>query len=176
MVLKAHLFLIFFLLPSFVVAHSGGLNSDNCHTNKKTSKYHCHSSKTKTFDRKEFGFKSYKADTNIGFYTETICETVHIDHVVSLKDSHDSGANRWPNELKRIFANDKENHRPACSKINTSKSASTPSDFLRKSQDGKGLDYKIVNFCEYLRIYYYIKEKYDLSTANNDLNLLQRCQ
>ena len=32
---------------------------------------------------------------------------------------------------------------PACSFVNRSKGASLPTDFLRKSQDGKGRDYKI---------------------------------
>ena len=168
--------LSFAVVPPPLAAHGGGLNTDGCHTNKKTSEYHCHNSATETFDRKEFGFKSYKANTNIGFYTELVCDSVHIDHVVSLKDAHESGANTWPNELKREFANDRENHRPACAKVNMSKSASTPSDFLRKSHDGSGLDFKIKNFCEFINIYYTIKKKYDLSTDNNDLSLLQGCQ
>ena len=167
--------LILLFLVDIALAHSGGLNAEGCHTNSKTNEYHCHSSKTKTFDRKDFGFKSYKANTTLGFYTEMFCETVHIDHVVSIKDSHESGAYAWSNELKREFANDLDNHRPACGNVNTSKSASTPSNFLRKSQDGKGVDYKIVNFCEYLRIYYYIKNKYGLSTAQNNPKLLSNC-
>lgn len=174
--MKHWLFTLLIVFPGLCIAHGGGLNTDGCHTNSKTSEYHCHNSSTRTFDRKEFGFKSYKADTNIGFYTELVCDSVHIDHVVSLKDAHLSGANYWTDSLKHKFANDRENHLPACAKTNTSKSASTPSDFLRKSRDGKGLDYKITNFCEYLNIYYTIKKKYDLSTANNDLNLLQGCQ
>ncbi len=31
-----------FLLNDVVLAHSGGTNSDGCHTNKKTGVYHCH--------------------------------------------------------------------------------------------------------------------------------------
>ena len=36
------------------------------------------------------------------------CDT-NIDHVVSLKDAHDSGAEFWNNSLKVQFANDKDN-------------------------------------------------------------------
>lgn len=169
--------------PLVVSAHSGGLNKQGCHNNTKTGDYHCHRSQSKPvtkvtstkFIRSDYGFDSYKASTNIGFYTEDTCDSVHIDHVVSLKDAHVSGAMYWSNSLKEDFANDRENHRPACGSVNISKSASTPSEFLRKSQDGRGLDYEIDSFCEYINIYFYIKEKYQLSTANNDLSVLSLC-
>jgi hypothetical protein len=28
--------------PELAVAHSGGLNADGCHTNRRTGEYHCH--------------------------------------------------------------------------------------------------------------------------------------
>jgi hypothetical protein len=31
-----------FLLPVGALAHGGGLDSDGCHTNRKTGDYHCH--------------------------------------------------------------------------------------------------------------------------------------
>lgn len=31
-----------FLVPITVAAHPGGLNSEGCHTNRKTGDYHCH--------------------------------------------------------------------------------------------------------------------------------------
>ena len=35
--------LIFALsFPAFAAAHSGGLNSEDCHNNRKTGDYHCH--------------------------------------------------------------------------------------------------------------------------------------
>lgn len=30
------------LLPGLSLGHSGGLNSEGCHTNRKTGEYHCH--------------------------------------------------------------------------------------------------------------------------------------
>lgn len=30
------------LLPSMAIAHSGGLNAQGCHNNRKTGDYHCH--------------------------------------------------------------------------------------------------------------------------------------
>ena len=33
---------LFLVLPNYVSAHGGGLNSMGCHTNSKTGDYHCH--------------------------------------------------------------------------------------------------------------------------------------
>jgi len=127
------------------------------------------------YDRAEFGYKSYPSDTQIGFYTDEKCEDIDIDHVVSLRDAFDSGAFKWSKSEKEIFANDKFNHVPACSYVNRSKGASLPEDFLRKSQDGKSRNYKIVRFCDYLRKYYAVKEKYNLGLDKNNKALLAEC-
>jgi hypothetical protein len=134
----------------------------------------CISEKGK-YDRSEFGYKSYPSYTQIGFYTNEKCEDIDIDHVVSLRDAFDSGAYKWTTSKKEVFANDRFNHVPACSFVNRSKGASLPTDFLRKSQDGKGRDYKIVRFCDYLRKYYAVKEKYNLSLSENNKALLAGC-
>jgi hypothetical protein len=134
----------------------------------------CNNEKGK-YDRSEFGYKSYPSDTQIGFYTNEKCVDIDIDHVVSLRDAFDSGAYKWSKSEKEVFANDKFNHLPACSFVNRSKGASLPADFLRKSQDGKGRDYKIVRFCDYLRKYYAVKEKYNLSLSENNKAFLAGC-
>ena len=72
------------------------------------------------YNRKSFEFNSYSTNTNIGFYTGKYCKT-NIDHVVSLKDAFDSGADFWGKKKKEQFANDKKNHVPSCYKINSSK-------------------------------------------------------
>ncbi|RYG98481.1 MAG: excalibur calcium-binding domain-containing protein [Alphaproteobacteria bacterium] len=36
------LVLAFFAAPALAFGHSGGLNSDGCHNNRKTGDYHCH--------------------------------------------------------------------------------------------------------------------------------------
>lgn len=126
------------------------------------------------YDRRSFGYMPYKINKTIGFYTQKKCKT-NIDHVVSLKDAFKSGAIEWDKEKKNKFSNDKENHVISCYKINSSKGSSTPKNFLRRSQDKKGLDYNIVTFCKYLKIYFNIKIKYDLSFNNNDPNLFSKC-
>ena len=96
---------------------------------------------------------------------------------MSLKDAYDSGggASSWSLSKKQAFANDKANHVPACASVNRSKGASTPSDFLRKSHDGKGLEYEIVTFCEYVGIYYSVKLKYELSFDGNRRDTFKSC-
>ena len=92
-----------------------------------------------------------------------------------MKDAFDSGAFNWTLERKKEFANDKENHVAACYKINSSKGSATPKGFLRRSNDKKGLEYKIINFCNYVKIYYRIKKKFNLSFKNNDTGLFSKC-
>ena len=77
--------------------------------------------------------------------------------------------------MKKKLLNDKSNHVPACYKINSSKGSATPKNFLRRSNDGKGLDYNIIKFCNYLKIYYNTKIKYNLSFKNNDPILFLKC-
>ena len=124
--------------------------------------------------RSAFGYRSYSTSTDVGFYTKQTCKT-NIDHVVSLKDAHQSGASSWSNENKSAFANDRTNHVPSCARVNSSKGASTPSDFLRKSRDGKGMDYEIVEFCSYVEVYFAVKTRYGLSFSNNNATLFRQC-
>ena len=179
------IFSLFYLLAATVFSHGGGLNSEGCHNNRKTGDYHCHRKKQTIeqekqnsfkgeYNRKSFRYKSYPTNTDIGFYTQIKCDT-NIDHVVSLKDAFISGASYWDNNLKQKFANDKLNHVPSCSRVNSSKGASVPKDFLRKSRDGRGLEYQIKPFCTYLDIYYQVKKKYDLSFDNNNAELFSKC-
>ena len=189
--LKILLLLVSFQIHSNLFSHGGGLNSEGCHNNRKTGDYHCHRKKQNTYkekqqyekkqntysgkyNRKSFQYKSYPSNTDIGFYTLSRCDT-NIDHVVSLKDAHESGASFWNNYLKEQFANDKANHVTSCSRVNSSKGASTPLDFLRKSSDGKGMEYEIKSICSYLGIYFQVKNKYNLSFNNNNPELFSGC-
>jgi hypothetical protein len=62
--------------------------------------------------------------------------------------------------VSAIYSNDTSNHVPSCGRMNSSKGSAGPSDFLRRSDDGKGLEYEIVGFCEYVQKYYAVKVKY----------------
>jgi hypothetical protein len=149
--------------------------TENCQHQNIGNTRHCHQTRTSSsYRRSAFGYRSYTTSADVGFYTQQTCET-HIDHVVSLKDAHESGASGWSSQDKITFANDRENHVASCAHVNSSKGASKPSEFLRKSSDGQGLDFEIRNFCGYLSVYKTIKVKYGLSFSNNSPMLFKIC-
>ena len=127
------------------------------------------------YSRSDFNYQSYKPNATIGFYTGQTCSAIDIDHVVSLKDAYDTGGASWSLSKKQSFANDKASRVPSCASINRSKGASTPSEFLRKSNDGKGLEYEIVTFCKYVDIYHSVKLKYGLSFDGNNRDTFKSC-
>jgi len=127
------------------------------------------------YSRSDFNYQSYKPNATIGFYTGQTCSAIDIDHVVSLKDAYDTGGASWSLSKKQSFANDKANHVPSCASVNRSKGVSVPSEFLRKSNDGKGLEYEIVTFCEYVVIYHSVKLKYGLSLDGNRRDTFKKC-
>ena len=99
------------LLSQLAFSHGGGLNSEGCHNKKNTGDYHCHRSTSaettgptrsnaSAYDRSDFNYRSYKPSTSIGFYTGKTCSMMNIDHLVSLKDAHESGAYVWSDSKK----------------------------------------------------------------------------
>lgn len=176
----------FILLSQLAFSHGGGLNPQGCHNETSTGDYHCHkltnkanipktTSKSSTYNRSDFKYRSYKPNSSKGYYTGLICMSIDVDHVVSLKDAYESGAYSWTAEQKFNFSNDRENHVPSCHDVNRSKGSAGPKDFLRLSQDGQGLDFEIVNFCAYIEKYYAIKLKYGLSFTSNHKKLFTDC-
>jgi hypothetical protein len=128
-----------------------------------------------SYNRSDFNFQSYKPETSLGFYTNQPCDYINIDHVLSLKDAYDSGGASWGATEKEAFANDRSNHVASCGRVNSSKGSAGPKDFLRRSNDGKGLEYEIVRFCEYVQKYYAVKVEYGLSFEGNDSATFEQC-
>ena len=64
---------------------------------------------------------------------------------------------------------------PSCGRVNSSKGSAGPKDFLRRSNDGKGLEYEIVRFCEYVQRCYAVKVEYELSFEGNDSATFEQC-
>lgn len=161
-------------------ATGGRTDKYGCHTSR-TAGYHCHGEKgdktpsSGAFNRDAWGFRSYKSNVRQGYYTGKTCDAVDIDHVVSLRDAHDSGGAVWPLSRKQTFANDRQNHVPACAAVNRSKGASGPADFFRKASDGRGRDYRIIRKCDYLRKYVSVKAKYALEISRQAMRLHKAC-
>ena len=186
------------LISGGAYSHGGGLNAEGCHNDRKTGDHHCHRGNSApkhslkpgsrpgsieglrtpepiiAYDRKLYGYEGYPTYAKNGFYTGRSCDT-NIDHIVSLKDAHESGARGWTFAERAAFSNDRLNHVPSCNRVNSSKGSSTPSNFLRKSSDGRGMEYEIKPKCAYLGIYYQVKRKYRLSFQNNDASLFASC-
>lgn len=81
-----------------------------------------------------------------------------IDHIVSLKDAWESGADTWSAQDRLRFANDPDNLLVTDQKTNTNKSDKGPDKWLPKS-----------NVCEYVLQYIEVKDKYGLTyTASQD--------
>jgi len=178
--------IVILFVAGYAFSHGGGLNSKGCHNERKTGGYHCHQMPNvdkgaplilsrPSYKRSDFNFYSYKPNTSIGFYTNKPCDLINIDHIVSLKDAHESGASSWGASKKKAFANDRSNHVPSCGRVNSSKGSEGPSDFLRRSRDGRGLEYEIIRFCEYVQKYYAVKVKYGLSLKNNSAKTFEPC-
>jgi len=127
------------------------------------------------YNRKDFNWHSYKPNTAIGFYTNQTCDFINIDHIVRLKDAYQSGAISWRDAKKASFANDRCNHVPSCGRVNSSNGSAKPKDFLRRSNEGKDLEYKTIRLCEYLHKYFEVKVKCGLSFEGNDKNILSGC-
>ena len=183
--------------------HGGGLAADGCHNDRKNGGRHCHSSPPRTksdnnpltsnptnknaqapysqseYNRQEWKYKKHTFNSTIGFYSGVTCLAgIDIDHVVSLKDAHNSGGRLWNPDRKLGFANDRKNLVPSCSEINRSKGASLPLKFIARTDDGSGVEFDFTknNICKYLIKYKEVKAKYQLSFNTNDAGVFNDCE
>ena len=121
-----------------------------------------------SYNRAQFYFQSYKPDTSIGFYTNQTCSSINIDHIVSLKDAHDSGASSWSTYKKRTFANDKANHVPSCGRVNSSKGSAGQRTFCAEAMMARVWSIRLSGSVSMCRSIYAVKLKYELSFANSN--------
>ncbi|MCH9637843.1 MAG: HNH endonuclease family protein [Gammaproteobacteria bacterium] len=129
------------------------------------------------YNRKEWGYKGAKFATQVGFYSGQTCRDIDADHVVSLKDAHESGGCAWTSAKKRSFANDLANLVPSCSKINRSKGAAQPHNFVNLANDGRGVEFDFTKErqCQYLSVYATVKKKYHLAFGADNSLILSAC-
>lgn len=168
--------------------HPGGLNSEKCHFERISDRYHCHNSgsdapsvegdqpRTLAFDRSQYRFRSRGSKETMGYYSEEVCEDAETDHVVAFADAHGSGARSWSQTLKQQFANDPENLVWACPLANRSKGSSGPFDYVRKNSDGLGVDETLKNVCKFAPRYKNIKAKYGLKVDDKDGRIIAECE
>ena len=85
------------------------------------------------------------------------------EHLVSVKEAHDSGGHTWSKEQKKDFYNDTDNLYVMPSGENRSKGAK---DFAEWQPS--------INVCRYAKEYIEIKKKWNLSVDQVEYNALQR--
>ena len=81
---------------------------------------------------------------------------VDIDHLVPLKNAHDSGGAHWTVDQKRIFANDEENLVITYKKYNREKGSQGIDTWLPKDKSYA---------CQYVQDWVKIKKKYELTLS-----------
>lgn len=79
---------------------------------------------------------------------------IDIDHIVPLKQAHESGASRWPKDQKQKFANDSENLLAVTARYNRQKGAKGPTEWMPPDP---------TYHCRYLKQWMAIKTKYRLA-------------
>lgn len=91
-----------------------------------------------------------------------------IDHVVSLRDAWSSGAWKWTDYQRLLFANDLRNLQVTTRLMNEQKSDSGPDQWLPPNDP-----------CSYVRRYVDVKHTYNLSLTQNEQraadNVLAKC-
>ena len=79
-----------------------------------------------------------------------------IDHIVALRDAHDSGAWGWDKDQRKTFANDLSNLKASHQSMNRSKGARGPDEWLPPLATAR---------CGYIKEWVGIKEVYGLGMA-----------
>jgi len=97
---------------------------------------------------------------------------VHIDHIVPLKEAHESGGWQWDATRRELFANDYENLAVVQASANMSKGAKDPAGWMPPNE---GTGWR----CWYVNKWIAVKAKYDLAYDEAEAEavrlLLQEC-
>ena len=88
-----------------------------------------------------------------------------IDHVVPLKEAHESGGFAWSAEQKERFANDPQNLLPVWLSQNRSKGDRDPAEWMPQNT---------TYHCDYIRLWISVKNSYQLSADANEYTFLQK--
>ncbi len=92
---------------------------------------------------------------------QTSSKAVDIDHLVPLKNAHDSGGAYWTEEEKMLFANDEENLVVTNKKYNRQKGSQGIDTWLPVDKNYA---------CKYIKDWMKIKKKYNLKIHSAEQN------
>lgn len=115
-----------------------------------------------TYRKSKRGFCSVKTGKWKDFYYDEFlykASQIDVDHVVPLKHAHEAGGASWSKSKKKEFANDPENLVLTNLKYNRSKGAKSITEWLPISR---------THACQYVKQWFYIKEKYQLSISEEE--------
>ena len=103
-----------------------------------------------------------EAQLCVGPYSGNILfkDSVHVDHLVSLKEAHETGGAVWSEREKEVFANDKENLLVVDATENQSKGSRGEAEWLPKVEKFRP---------QYFDKRNYIREKYGLWVKPEDV-------
>lgn len=93
---------------------------------------------------------------------QTQARLVQIDHIVPLKEAHNSGAAKWSSDRKLQFANDTTNLVPVYGPANESKSDKDAAAWRPRKE----------HQCDYARRYTAVKAKWNLTVDDSERNAL----
>lgn len=88
---------------------------------------------------------------------------VDIDHIVALRDAHDSGGYAWSSDEKRLFANDFEQLTVSSRSTNRSKGAKGADQWLPPLAEFR---------CEYIETWTAVKTRYSLTMSDVEAALV----
>jgi hypothetical protein len=87
-------------------------------------------------------------------------KAIDIDHVVPLKEAHETGGASWPTEMKKAFYNDPENLVITNLSYNRQKGAKTILEWMPMNRNYA---------CKYVKHWMHIKKKYQLTITDKEL-------
>jgi len=99
------------------------------------------------------------------YYTNT--SQLDIDHIVPLKEAWESGANKWTQKQREVFANDYDNLIIVSFSLNRQKGSKDPAKWLPPRTEYQ---------CEYIARWKYIKERYNLLMDTEEKKKIQEVE
>lgn len=115
----------------------------------------------------------------IGGFTGMSIDSCDVDHVVSLKEAHESGGHSWNIAKKQQFSQDPANHLAVRSCVNRSKASRDAGEWTKewiaRSKACEG-GYELTDYCLLAKISYKIKLKYSLTIDDTEAKVMSSCQ